>query len=405
LEGLISMASLSSNRFAGNNDLINVLNGRLRLAAAGTSPFPAPILSNGPTIKLVQQALADIKYLSQNNVNGTFGSDTGKAVVAFKADWHLVPGDPVIGPKTIAALDKEMLALERGAPVPLPSPIQTPMIDAFGRTSAGLAKVPTALSTTATFGSSGLGSSWLHLSRAVVATGIAERISNPDGAQQGGNGLCTTAAFINVWAQDAPDSYAAFAGALFDNGVANIAPNQAGGGLRITASNALLTSDYTAIATRMIARGFSVPSQADWMVMSAIRDSTNSFVKFTGDPDDWVSHNLGDGASSFGDLDSWLRNAGAWGAVVDGSNVLLTASLEEAKRLEPVRSRCLLNIDVGMLQSDTGRHTVVLRSPIIETGDGFVTLKVWTWAGLRDVRVTKKKFEDTYYGANVAFLI
>ena len=56
-----------------------------------------------------------------------------------------------------------------------------------------------------------------------------------------------------------------------------------------------------------------------------------------------------------------------------------------------------------MLLSDTGRHSVVLRSPIAQTADGFVTLKVWSWAGLRDVRVTTAKFEDTYFGANVAF--
>jgi hypothetical protein len=296
-----------------------------------------------------------------------------------------------------------MVAFERPAPVPLPPPAPPPASDPFGRTPAGLAKVPAALASATAFGLSGVGSLWLHLTRSVVAAGIADRIANPDGTQQGGNGLCTTAAFINVWAQDAPDAYAAFATALFDNGAANLAPNQAGGGLRITASNALLGANYGAIATQMTAKGFPVPSQADWMVMSAIRDSTNNVFKFTGDPDDWVSHSLGDGASPFGDLDSWLRNAGAWVSVVDVSNVLLTASLQEAERLEPIRSRCLLNIDVGMLLNDTGRHTVVLRSPIAQTGDGFVTLKVWSWAGLRDVRVPKEKFEDTYFGANVAF--
>ena len=239
-------------------------------------------------------------------------------------------------------------------------------------------------------------------SRATVATGIAERMANPDGAQQGGNGLCTTAAFINVWAQDAPDAYAAFATKLFDTGAANLAPSQSGGGLRIAASNALLGADYAAIAAGMAAKGFPVPNQADWMVMSSIRDSTNLLIKFTGDPDDWVSRALGDGASPFGDLDSWLRNAGAWSAVVDRANVLLSASLDEAKLLDPLRSRCLLNIDVGMLTSDSGRHTVVLRSLVTESG-GMVTLKVWSWAGLTDVRISKAKFEDTYYGPNVAF--
>lgn len=398
------MATLRSARFAGDTDLTKVLNGELRLGAPGTSPFPAPVLSNGPAIKKVQQALIDIGYpMPQFGADGSFGSETGRAVVAFKADWHLVPGDPVIGPKTMAALDKEMVAFERPAPIPPPPPTPPPATDPFGRTPTGLAKVPAALASATAFGLTGAGSPWLHLTRSVVAAGIADRITNPDGAQQSGNGLCTTAAFINVWAQDAPDAYAAFAAALFDNGAANLAPNQSSGGLRIRASSALLGADYDAIATRMRAKGFPVPSQADWMVMSAIRDSTNVLFKFTGDPDDWVSHTLGDGASPFGDLDSWLRNAGAWLSVVDASNVLLTASLQQAKLLEPIRSRCLLNIDVGVLLNDTGRHTVVLRSPITETNDGFVTLKVWSWAGLRDVRVTKAKFEDTYFGANVAF--
>ena len=118
------MVNLRSNRFAGDSDLTNVLNSALRLAVAGTSSFPAPVLSSGPTIVKVQQALLDIGYsLPQFGADGTFGSETGTAVVAFKSDWHLVPRDPVIGPKTMLALDKEMVALERRAsPVPLRHP-------------------------------------------------------------------------------------------------------------------------------------------------------------------------------------------------------------------------------------------------------------------------------------------
>jgi peptidoglycan hydrolase-like protein with peptidoglycan-binding domain len=398
------MADLKSMRFAGDTDLTNVLNGSLRLGAVGTPPFPAPVLSSGPAIAKVQQALIDIGYpMPAFGADGNFGVETGTAVATFKQDWHLVPDDPVVGPQTMEALDKEMVAFERTAPPPPPPPTPSPPGDPFGRTAAGAAKVPGALASATAFGATGAGSPWLHLDRTTVAAGITALVSNPDGAQQGGNGLCTTAAFINVWAQDAPDSYAAFAAALFDNGAANIAPNQGGGGLTITASNALMAADYGAIVSRMTAKGFPAPSQADWMVMSAIRDSTNNIVPFTGDPDDWVSSTLGDGASPFGNLDSWLRNAGAWISVVDAANVLLTASIDEAKLLDPTRSRCLLNIDVGMLVTDSGRHTAVLRSPITQGADGFVTLRVWSWAGLRDVRVTTAQFEDTYYGANVAF--
>ena len=398
------MATLTSLKFAGDVDLTKVLNGLLRLGAPGTNPAPAPVLSNGPAIKKVQQAFMAIGYpLPVFHDDGDFGGETGKAVVAFKKDWHLTPSDPVIGPKTMLALDREMVAFERPAPPPPPAPTPSPPVDPFGRTASGLANVPAAVARVAAFGLTGAGSNWLHLDRATVAAGIADRIANPDGAQQGGNGLCTTAAFINVWAQDAPDAYAAFATALFDFGAANIAPSQSGGGLRIAASSALLSADYSAIVTKMAAKNFAVPNQADWMVMSAIRDTTNTIFNFTGDPDNWVSSVLGDGASPFGDLDSWLRNAGAWTSVVDDANVVLTASLNQAKLLEPLRSRCLLNIDVGMLVNDSGRHTVVLRSPVTESG-GTVTLKVWSWAGLRNVSIPKDKFESTYYGANVAFL-
>lgn len=90
------MSELRSTRFAGDSDLTNVLNGGLRLAAAGTSPFPAPVLSSGPTIQKVQQALIDIGYpLPMFGADGTFGSEMGAAVVKFKADWHLVPDDPL----------------------------------------------------------------------------------------------------------------------------------------------------------------------------------------------------------------------------------------------------------------------------------------------------------------------
>lgn len=394
------MATLNSNRFKDDSDLTEVLNGTLRLGAPGTSPFPAPVLSDGESVKKVQQALIDIGYpMPRFGADGDFGDETGKVVVIFKQDWHLVPGDPVVGPKTIAALDKELVAFERPAPPPPPPPPAPPVPpDAFARTAAGFARVPGALAIVASF-ANGAGTSWIHLNRAKVAAGIAERVNNPDGSQQGGNGLCTTAAFINVWSQDAPDAYAAFASTLFNNGAANIAPNQNGGGQRIQASNALLGADFAAITAKMQQKGFPVYSEADWMVMAAIRDGTNLFFDFTGNLDDWVSHTLADGASRSADLEGWLRNAGAWSSVVDAS-----ASLDEAKQLNPAVSRCLLNIHVGMLVNESGRHTVVLRSPITETNDGFVTLRVWTWAGVRDVIVTKAKFEDTYFGAHVAFL-
>ena len=107
------MPELASSRFANDGDLANVLNGGLRLGAPGTPPFPAPVLSSGPAVAKVQQALIDIGFpMPVDGANGTFGDETGAAVVAFKNRWAITPNDPVIGPKTIAKLDNEMVAFE-----------------------------------------------------------------------------------------------------------------------------------------------------------------------------------------------------------------------------------------------------------------------------------------------------
>ena len=266
--------------------------------------------------------------------------------------------------------------------------------------------MPAALSATATFGAGTGAGAWASLDRATVAAGIADLVNFPDHAQQGGNGLCTTAAFINVWAQDAPDAYAAFAAALFENGAADIAPAQGtGAGLTITAGEDLRNADYYAIATKMGIAGYPVPSQADWMVMSAIRDSSNDFVDFTGDPDDWVSSALGDGSGAWsGELPAWLRATGVWSTVIDDESPFFGSDLDSALLLDPAHARVILNIDAELLDPalGSGNHTCVLRSPVTKSAAGNVELRVWSWTSLYDVSVTEDKFNGDYNGATTA---
>lgn len=115
------MASLQSKIFAGDQDLARVLDGSLRLAAKGTPPSPAPVLSSGPAVTKVQQALIALGYpMPKYGADGGFGGETGSAVAAFKRDWHLSPADPVVGPGTMGALDREMVAYEKSSPTPGP---------------------------------------------------------------------------------------------------------------------------------------------------------------------------------------------------------------------------------------------------------------------------------------------
>ena len=274
--------------------------------------------------------------------------------------------------------------------------------------------MPAAEAIVAAFRANPAGTNWLHLDRATVAEGIARLITAPDSAQQGGNGICTSAAFVNIWAQDAPDAFAAFATTLFDSAAATIAPTQNGSGVRIAPSTALLGADYGAIATRMRARSFPVPPQADWMVMSALRDSSNRVVDFTGDPDDAISHILGDGGLVGGaDLESWMRATGLFRTVSNEMNIVFTKSPEHAKSLDPRNSRCVLNIDSVMLIDKSAMHNVVLRGRIAQRppeperieveGGGSYDLRVWTWASVRSSDLTKSRFEDNYYGACIGF--
>ncbi|MDT5355395.1 MAG: hypothetical protein QOJ56_3927, partial [Mycobacterium sp.] len=115
--------SLRSRRFSGDGDLAAVSAGRLRLGAPGTAPVPAPVLSSGPAVAKVQQALIDVGFpLPQFGADGTFAGETGVAVSKFKTSRNIHPADPVVGRATITALDTELLAHERSNPSPQPDP-------------------------------------------------------------------------------------------------------------------------------------------------------------------------------------------------------------------------------------------------------------------------------------------
>ncbi len=105
----IPTASLQNPRLVGDDVLTAVADGRLRLAAPGTAPHPAPVVSTGDAIRKVQQALVDLCYpLPIRGVDGKFGDETGRAVSRFKREHRINPTDPVIGRETILNIDREL---------------------------------------------------------------------------------------------------------------------------------------------------------------------------------------------------------------------------------------------------------------------------------------------------------
>lgn len=102
--------SLTCPLFAGDPELRDVLAGRLRLGAPGTPAHPAPVRSAGTAVRKVQLALLAAGYALPSGADGKFGPETGRAVARFKTERQVFPNDPVVGPKTITALDAECRA-------------------------------------------------------------------------------------------------------------------------------------------------------------------------------------------------------------------------------------------------------------------------------------------------------
>jgi len=93
-------ARLKAPRFHNDPVLTRCLAGTHRMLRGHT----------GAAVKLVQQALIDLGHdLGPLADDSVFGKATGDAVAAFKTRRGIFPDDPVVGPKTMAALDAEMI--------------------------------------------------------------------------------------------------------------------------------------------------------------------------------------------------------------------------------------------------------------------------------------------------------
>ncbi|MCO5082549.1 MAG: hypothetical protein M9955_12950 [Rhizobiaceae bacterium] len=82
----------------------------------------------GNHIKRIQDALQVIMNVDLSSEYGTFRQKTAEAVRAYKESktppirqpWQTGPDDPIVGKRTIKALDLDMLSRERNAPPPPP---------------------------------------------------------------------------------------------------------------------------------------------------------------------------------------------------------------------------------------------------------------------------------------------
>jgi len=241
-----------------------------------------------------------------------------------------------------------------------------------------------------------------RLERSVVARRLDELVDEPDRIRQGNLNLCGPAALFVVWLRADPVAAMEFAVRLFRVGAAPL------GAIEVRASAALLGRPYG--TTR---RASSCPP-ADWMLMAALRDSTNRTLRYSrpGGPTEAAAAITLPGA-----VRTWLTGTGQFTAVVDQTSLVQRRPFAQALALAPAPDReVLLLIAQEMfgrpetrwrrardrVRSLVPNHWVILRTPVQPEGADRVGFRFWSWGGEHRALIERDRFARCYYGSVTA---
>ncbi len=159
------------------------------------------------------------------------------------------------------------------------------------------------------------------LDRTAVADRLDELVAEPGRIRQGTLNLCGPAAVFKVWLERDPVAAATYAAKLFEEGAARIGP------LAVRPSPSLLRARHDAGQ-----RPADCP-QADWMMMAALRDSTNRIWRYS------RQGGLREGMAAMtlpGALSNWLsRDPRGFTRIRDETSLVLRKGTDHATRLAP----------------------------------------------------------------------
>jgi hypothetical protein len=248
-------------------------------------------------------------------------------------------------------------------------------------------------------------SPWTSLERSAVAQRLGAIISDPRQIQQGALNLCGPAAFFSQWAKRDPVAFANFATQLYDTGAAKI------GSLQVSPGQDLLQANYPDMVTRM---GGSVSPAADWMILGAVRNSTDVFWQgsWEGDPSQELA-----ALTRPEELASWFSATGIYAKVDNWANWATAAGIPQALSLalRPGTDISLLihaNLmatslnkpyDTNWLKGQFPNHFVVLLGDVVQdVQTKNIRLSVWSWGDVKPLVVSQDDFVANYYGAVIA---
>lgn len=212
---------------------------------------------------------------------------------------------------------------------------------------------------------------WPKLDPAKVYPRIAELAGDPNLFNQGAIGVCTAAAFFHHVAQKNPEDFSSFARALYSGGIGYI------GGLKVAPGADLRNADYDDLARRYS----SMPPQADWMVMCALRDSENWLLDFEGSPEENVAM-----TTSGDEMVGWYRRTG-WYSRVE-AQVLEDRAVEVLKAwAKGDGNQVALAINTRLIgDSRAGGHMITLEAPmLIHEEKDVVHIGYWSWGAKHSI--------------------
>jgi hypothetical protein len=281
--------------------------------------------------------------------------------------------------------------------------LTTYMQDQRGADTVQLSSIDDAVAIIETFRSSTATSPWNSLERGKVADRLEEIVRNPRVITQGALNLCGPAAFFNIVAGRHPVAVAQAATALFDTGACDI------GGLHIAPKSDLTSVSYSDVLAKM---GSSPAPQAEWMLLGALRNTTNVFWQpdWKGDPSQELA-----GLTRPEELASWFTATGFFAKVSDGGKWASNPGIPNAENLSLAAgtdNAVLINtnllaatgqttIDNSFILSSFPNHWVTLLSDVVaDTTNKVVNVSFWTWGTpLLGLSIPQQAFLDNYYGA------
>jgi hypothetical protein len=216
------------------------------------------------------------------------------------------------------------------------------------------------------------------LDRVAVARRLTELVDEPGLIRQGRTNLCGPAAMMALWLRDDPEAAVGYAVHLFDRGEARI------GALPVRASSRLRASP-------------SDEAPADWMMMAALRDSTNRILRYD------RARGRREAAAAItlpGAVAGWLSAAGY--DVRDETNLVVRKGLAHAQApgervalvaQEMFRAATWRNRVVSLVPN----HWIVLRSPV-EATESAVRFRFWSWGAEHVATIERAVFARCYYG-------